>query len=127
MANRHAALRIQGHALVIIEKRDLLRCYSQRLGGHHLQILGREPLPTRLFGEIQVSDVDQFFWLDADPLPPIQIQARVEQLGAHAGVIPGAFVQGSAARINTEDSVAMRAIEDRMASLRQQDAKTRSG
>src|SRR3989454_5136881 len=102
MANRHAALRIQGHALVIIEKRDLLRRDSQRLGGHHLQILGREPLPTRLFGEIQVSDVDQSFWLDADPLSPIQIQARVEQLGACAGVIPGAFVQGSAARINTD-------------------------
>src|SRR2546426_8567797 len=76
MANRHAALRIQGHALVIIEKRDLLRRDSQRLGGHHLQILGREPLPTRLFGEIQVSDVDQSFWLDADPLSPIQIRSE---------------------------------------------------
>src|SRR3989454_9965295 len=32
--------------------------------------------------------------------------------------------QGSAARINTEDSVAMRAIEDRMAGLRDQDART---
>ncbi len=115
MADRGPPAPVQDQVVVPIEEADLLERHLQGLGGQAAEVVGGQPLPARLPGQVERGRVHQSAWLQADPLAPVQTEPRADQPhAARLGLRPFAFVQGIPVGIGRQDSLPVRAVEDEM-------------